>query len=76
MTDHLVVNDNPMLSKEYKAQLTIESQGTVASDSTVTFTAGQSVTLKEGFTAAAGSDFLARIMPSVVVQVRGLLFGD
>ena len=27
MTDRLVVNDNPMLSKEYKAQLTIESQG-------------------------------------------------
>ena len=50
-------------------------RGTVASDSTVTFTAGQSVTLKEGFTAAVGSDFLARIMPSVVMQVRDYCSG-
>jgi RHS repeat-associated protein len=69
-TNHLEVNDNPMLSKEYKASMTIESQGTVPNVGGVTFTAGQSITLKEGFTANAGSDFLARILPNNVVQVR------
>ena len=73
MTDHLVVNDNPMLSKEYKAQLTIESQGTVDEGSNVIFTAGQSITLKEGF--VAGSDFLARILGGMVSQVRDYCLG-
>jgi len=69
-TNHLEVNDNPMLSKEYKASMTIESNGNVPNLGDVTFTAGESITLKEGFTASSGSDFLARIMPSTVMQVR------
>ena len=69
-TEHLEVTANPMLSKEYKAQQTITSIGTVPNDGEVTFTAGQSVTLKAGFTATTGSDFLARIMSNNVVQVR------
>ena len=69
-TDHLAVNVNPILSKEYKASMTIESNGTVPTTNNTIFTAGQSVTLKEGFTATAGSDFLARILPNNVVQVR------
>ncbi len=69
-TDHLEVNVNPIFSKEYKASMTIESNGDVPNSGDVTFTAGQSITLKEGFTATAGSDFLARIMPNNVVQVR------
>ena len=73
-TDHLVVNDNPMLSKEYKAQM-IESQGTVPTNGDVTFTAGDSIILKAGFTATAGSDFLARIMPNMASQVRDYCSG-
>ena len=41
----------------------------------VTFTAGQEVTLKAGFTAGAGSEFLARILPSSVMQVRDYCSG-
>ena len=73
-TDQLIVNDNPMLSKEYKAQL-IESQGTVPTNGNVTFTAGQEITLKAGFTATAGSDFLARILPNTAMQVRDYCSG-
>ena len=69
-TDHLEVNVNPIFSKEYKASMTIQSNGTVPDTGDVIFTAGQSITLKEGFTATAGSDFLARILPNNVVQVR------
>ena len=69
-TDHLEVNVNPIYSKEYLASQTISSNGVVPNSGNVTFTAGQSVTLKEGFTATAGSDFLARILPNNVVQVR------
>lgn len=69
-TDHLDVNINPIFSKEYKASMTVESNGNVPNLGNVTFTAGQSVTLKEGFTATAGSDFLARILPNNVVQER------
>jgi len=74
-TDQLEVNTNPIFSKEYKASMTIESNGNVPNTGNVTFTAGQSITLKEGFTASAGSDFLARIMPNDVVQVRDYLVG-
>jgi len=74
-TDHLEVNANPILSKEYKASMTIESKGIVPNAGDVTFTAGQSITLKEGFTATEGSDFLAQIMPNNVVQVREYLGG-
>ncbi len=61
---------NPIFSKEYQASMTIESNGDVPNAGNVTFTAGESITLKEGFIATAGSDFLARIMPNDVVQIR------
>ena len=50
--------------------MTIASQGSVPNNGNVKFTAGQSVTLKAGFTASAGSAFLARILPNVTSQVR------
>ena len=69
-TEHLEINDNPILSKEYQAQQTITSQGTVPNQGNTTFTAGDSITLKAGFTATAGSDFLARIMPTMPTEIR------
>jgi len=69
------VNTNPIFSKEYKAAMTIQSDGNVPNDGDVTFTAGQSITLKEGFEARAGSDFLARILPNNVVEVRDYCSG-
>lgn len=47
----------------YSAQKTIRAIGTVARSTTTTFIAGTSITLKPGFHAAEGSDFLAKILP-------------
>ena len=74
-TDHLKVNVNSIFSKKYQASTTIESNGNVPNDGNVTFTAGGSITLKEGFTATSGSDFLARIMPNEAVEVRDYCSG-
>jgi len=69
-TKHLTINDNPILSKEYKAEEMIESNGVIESTGNVIFTAGDSIVLKAGFTAMGGSDFLARILAGNVIQVR------
>ncbi len=57
----LAINDDPIATDTYSAENTITSAGTVATGTTVTFEAGQSVTLLPGFTAEAGSTFTARI---------------
>jgi len=72
-TNQLSLSLNPIVSKEYLATQTIESDGTVANGSDVTFTAGQTITLKAGFTAAP--DFLARIMPSNLQETREYVNG-
>lgn len=57
----LTINDNLIVGDTYNAQNTITSSGTVLSGTTVTFEAGQSITLLPGFTAENGSTFTARI---------------
>lgn len=54
-------NSSPISSAIYQAGNTITSDGVVAADSTVTFQAGQAVILEPGFTAEAGSAFIAQI---------------
>jgi hypothetical protein len=57
----LEVDDNPIASDTYTAEQTITSSGTVPSPNVVVFEAGQSITLEQGFEAANGSTFTARI---------------
>jgi len=45
----------------YRATNNIESAGTIQSGSTVTYSAGNAITLKPGFHAQAGSQFHAKI---------------
>jgi len=47
----------------YQGSFSINSAGTVATNSSVTFVAGVEITLEQGFHAEAGSDFQARIEP-------------
>ena len=74
-TNHLAVNTSPIFSKEYNATQTIESNGNVPKNGDVTFTAGQSITLKTGFVAGSGSDFLARILPNIASATREYVNG-
>lgn len=48
-------------NETYKAVNTLTSNATIPASNTVTFTAGQSITLGEGFTATATSNFTASI---------------
>ncbi|MEM1325599.1 MAG: reprolysin-like metallopeptidase [Bacteroidota bacterium] len=57
----LVINDNPIPTGTYRAGNTLTSTGRVAAGTTVTFEAGQSITLSPGFRAEAGATFTARI---------------
>ena len=59
--EDLVINDNPIAANTYATNKTITSSGTVAANSTVTFSAAQSITLQPGFHAVAESDFRAEI---------------
>ncbi len=56
-----VINENPIKSGIYHSETTIESSGTVTKDSTVTFKAAESITLKPGFEVANGATFSALI---------------
>jgi hypothetical protein len=58
--DNLVINDNPIASDAYSADLTITSAGVVPSGNTVSFES-QEITLQTGFHAQAGCDFHAFI---------------
>ncbi|MCB0522374.1 MAG: PPC domain-containing protein [Lewinellaceae bacterium] len=58
---NLMLNSNPIPSNIYKSADTINSAGTVAAGSDVTFKAGDSNTLEAGFTVELGSIFLAAI---------------
>jgi len=55
------MNNNEIEPDTYKAQNTITSTGVVASPTTVTFEAGQSIILSPDFMAENGSTFTARI---------------
>ncbi len=57
----LDIGDDPIAAGIYQSSSTITSDGTVASPSTVTFEAEQSITLTPGFTVEAGATFTARI---------------
>ena len=61
LSEALQINDTPIPSDTYATSTTVMSSGTVAAGSTVTFQAGQSITLQPGFHAEAGSAFVARI---------------
>jgi hypothetical protein len=58
--DDLVINDDPIASDAYSADLTITSAGVVPSGNTVSFES-QEITLQTGFHAQAGCDFHAFI---------------
>lgn len=66
----LSINDNPLHCGIYMASDTITSSGMIPSDSTITFQAGQSITLRPGFHAAAGSNFVARIQDCTAGTVQ------
>ena len=68
---NLVVNSNPILSKEYKAAQNIISTGTVISGSNVTFTAGQRIELNDGFT--SDDHFVGQIQSNTGTEVRDYL---
>ena len=77
--EDLVINDNPIAANTYATNKTITSSGTVAANSTVTFSAAQSITLQPGFHAVAESDFRAEIdtctaiLPACIGEQGGLL---
>lgn len=59
---NLDINNNPISSDVYSAVNTITSSGVINNSSTVSFQAGTSIILKEGFYAYQGSDFEAKII--------------
>ena len=61
MGDNLDLSENHAAKRFYRASATLESNGQVNSAVQVEYIAGESITLKPGFTAMAGSDFVARI---------------
>lgn len=60
-TTNLILNNNPIADNIYLSDDIIESAGTVPIFGDVIFRAADEITLKPGFTAAAGADFLAKI---------------
>lgn len=52
---------DPVIPHTYNVQTTVESSGTIEQNTNVTFLAGSSITLKDGFHAEAGSNFTAEI---------------
>ena len=60
-SDPLVINDQPIPSGTYLTTSTINSAGTVASDSSVVFKAGQSITLNPNFAVESQGLFAAHI---------------
>ena len=70
----LVVDDNPILSKEYKATQKITSKGTVVTGSNVIFTAGQKIELIDGFN--SDNYFVAQIQANTTAnEVRDYIAG-
>ena len=64
----LVVNGDPIPANTYRATSTITSSGRVGSGSTVTFEAGESITLSPNFTADLMSTFNAAIQTCATAQ--------
>jgi|GEM_PF-1648043 len=58
---NLIINDNPIASGTYQAEMTITSEGEVPSGNDVTFKAGDQIELLPEFEAKEGSEFLASI---------------
>ena len=68
----LPIHSADIPSNTYRASVSITSSGTVQSESTVVFLAGQTITLQPGFHAQSGSIFTARIdacNPELLAQV-------
>lgn len=70
---NLKINDNPILSKEYKASQIITSTGTIISGSNVIFTAGQRIELNDGFN--SDDHFIGQIQSNTATEVRDYLGG-
>ncbi|MEM6318525.1 MAG: T9SS type A sorting domain-containing protein [Bacteroidota bacterium] len=59
--ENTIINDTPIADGTYAVATDLTSAGIVENDATVNFVAGQSITLKAGFHAKAGSRFSAQI---------------
>jgi hypothetical protein len=66
----LLIEDVPIASAKYTAQLKITSTGLVRSGSNVVFLAGDLVTLSAGFEVKYGAEFLADTEPCEETSVR------
>ena len=64
LPDTLRINDIPMASREYLANQVITSTGKAANGSDVSFMAGNSICLDNGFEVELGAEFLADIQPT------------
>ncbi|MEM1124486.1 MAG: T9SS type A sorting domain-containing protein, partial [Bacteroidota bacterium] len=59
--DHVTVSENPIVAGTFHARQNLTSSGIIATNTDVVFKAGTSITLQAGFSANAGSNFLATI---------------
>ena len=60
--DNIIINNNPITANIYEANTSINSAGTILTQTSFTaFYAGETIYMNPGFVAEAGSDFLAKI---------------
>lgn len=70
----VAINTNPISSGTYQTYADLTSSGTVDSDDVVDFRAGNSITLQEGFTVAAGGTFSAKLEPQTIFDCADIRF--